>query len=138
MNEVFDEDGIKFVSGFAKKAYTGGKGIKVDVENPSTKAITEVTGTHLLVASGRRPRGLEALKLENAGIKPGRMGIEVDDKLRTSVPHIFACGDCVAGAMQFTHLAGFHGAMAAFNAVMPIGMSPPSANEVPRATFTHP
>ncbi|CAE7717300.1 bfmBC, partial [Symbiodinium microadriaticum] len=46
-------------------------------------------------------------------------------------------GDCLGG-LQFTHLAGYQGALAAFNAVQPISLAGPGNPAVPRCTFTHP
>lgn len=65
---------------------------------------TEVRGSHLLVATGRRPN-TDDLGLDRAGVKQDRRGyIEVDDELRTSVPGIWALGDC-NGRGAFTHTA---------------------------------
>jgi pyruvate/2-oxoglutarate dehydrogenase complex dihydrolipoamide dehydrogenase (E3) component len=62
----------------------------------------EVRGSHLLVATGRRPN-TDDLGLDRAGVKQDRRGfIEVDDELRTSVPGIWALGDC-NGRGAFTH-----------------------------------
>jgi pyruvate/2-oxoglutarate dehydrogenase complex dihydrolipoamide dehydrogenase (E3) component len=62
----------------------------------------EVAGSHLLVATGRRPN-TDDLGLEHAGIKTDAHGyIEVDDELLTSVPGIWALGDC-NGRSAFTH-----------------------------------
>jgi pyruvate/2-oxoglutarate dehydrogenase complex dihydrolipoamide dehydrogenase (E3) component len=62
----------------------------------------EVVGSHLLVATGRRPN-TDDLGLDRAGIKTDAHGyIEVDDELRTSVPGIWALGDC-NGRGAFTH-----------------------------------
>jgi pyruvate/2-oxoglutarate dehydrogenase complex dihydrolipoamide dehydrogenase (E3) component len=64
----------------------------------------EVSGSHLLVAAGRRPN-TDDLGLERAGVKQDARGyIEVDDELRTSVPGIWALGDC-NGRGAFTHTA---------------------------------
>ena len=64
----------------------------------------EVTGTHLLVATGRRPN-TDDLGLDHAGVKTDARGyIEVDDELRTSVSGIWALGDC-NGRGAFTHTA---------------------------------
>ncbi|MGD9879151.1 MAG: FAD-containing oxidoreductase [Reyranella sp.] len=64
----------------------------------------EVAGSHLLVATGRRPN-TDDLGLDRAGVKTdGRGYIEVDDELRTSVPGIWAMGDC-NGRGAFTHTA---------------------------------
>ncbi|UXA16176.1 FAD-containing oxidoreductase [Mycobacterium sp. SMC-4] len=61
-----------------------------------------VTGTHLLVAVGRRPN-TDDLGLDAAGVQTdGRGYIVVDDHLRTSVEHIWAMGDC-NGRGAFTH-----------------------------------
>jgi len=64
----------------------------------------EVAGSHLLVATGRRPN-TDDLGLDRAGVKLDARGyIEVDDELRTSVPGIWALGDC-NGRGAFTHTA---------------------------------
>ena len=64
----------------------------------------EVVGTHLLLAVGRRPN-TDDLGLDAAGVKTDKRGyIEVDDELRTSVPGIWALGDC-NGRGAFTHTA---------------------------------
>ena len=61
-----------------------------------------VVGSHLLVATGRAPN-IDDLGLEAAGVTTDRRGfIEVDDQLRTNVPHIWAMGDC-NGQGAFTH-----------------------------------
>ena len=61
-----------------------------------------VTGTHLLMATGRRPN-TDDLGLEAAGIRTDDHGyIEVDDQLRTSVEGVWALGDC-NGKGAFTH-----------------------------------
>src|SRR6185437_4781052 len=62
----------------------------------------EVVGSHLLVATGRKPN-TDDLGLDRAGVKVDDRGyIEVDDELRTSVPGIWALGDC-NGRGAFTH-----------------------------------
>jgi pyruvate/2-oxoglutarate dehydrogenase complex dihydrolipoamide dehydrogenase (E3) component len=64
----------------------------------------EILGSHLLLAVGRRPN-TDDLGLETAGVKTDGKGyIVVDDELRTSVPGIWALGDC-NGKGAFTHTA---------------------------------
>lgn len=64
----------------------------------------EVRGSHLLLATGRRPN-TDDLGLGRAGVTVDKRGyIEVDDELRTNVPGIFALGDC-NGRGAFTHTA---------------------------------
>ena len=63
---------------------------------------TEVTGSHLLVATGRRAN-TDDLGLDRAGVKQDKRGyIEVNDELRTNVQGIWALGDC-NGRGAFTH-----------------------------------
>jgi pyruvate/2-oxoglutarate dehydrogenase complex dihydrolipoamide dehydrogenase (E3) component len=72
--------------------------VHVDCE-PSA---TEVSGTHVLLAVGRRPN-TDDLGLEKAGVAlDGRGYIVVDDQLRSNVPGIWAMGDC-NGRGAFTH-----------------------------------
>ncbi len=62
----------------------------------------EVNGTHVLLAVGRRPN-TDDLGLDKAGVAVDEHGyIEVDDQLRSSVPGIWALGDC-NGKGAFTH-----------------------------------
>lgn len=61
-----------------------------------------ISGTHLLVATGRRPN-TDDLGLEVAGVATDARGfIEIDDQLRTNVEGIWAMGDC-NGRGAFTH-----------------------------------
>src|SRR5262249_31226150 len=63
-----------------------------------------VSGSHLLVATGRRPN-TDDLGLENAGVKLDRHGyIQVNHRLETTVPGIWALGD-VKGGPAFTHIS---------------------------------
>ena len=69
----------------------------------------------MLVAVGRAPL-VEGLGLEAAGVEfDRRKGIATDDHRRTSVPHIYAVGDC-AGYWQLAHTAFREGEVAAENA----------------------
>ena len=61
-------------------------------------------GTHLLLAVGRVPN-TDDLGLDLAGITADQRGyIEVDERLRTSNPQVWALGDC-NGKGAFTHTA---------------------------------
>ena len=57
----------------------------------------------ILVSVGRTPN-LEGLGLEAAGVRYGMRGVEVDARMRTSNPRVFAAGD-VCSRYQFTHAA---------------------------------
>lgn len=63
-----------------------------------------VSGSHLLLAAGRRPN-TDDLGLDQAGVLLDKRGyIVVDDQLCTNVPGIWALGDC-NGRGAFTHTA---------------------------------
>jgi pyruvate/2-oxoglutarate dehydrogenase complex dihydrolipoamide dehydrogenase (E3) component len=62
----------------------------------------DIRGSHLLIATGRRPN-TDDLGLENAGVAVDHRGyITVDDQLNTNVQGIWALGDC-NGRGAFTH-----------------------------------
>ncbi len=65
----------------------------------------------VLVAVGRRPR-TSGLGLEKVGVKLERGFVVVDEQRRSSVPHIYAIGDC-AGAPLLAHKAMKEGIVAA-------------------------
>lgn len=75
-----------------------GSEVAVNFRRGSAPAV----GSHVLLAVGRKPN-TDDLDLEKAGVETDEKGyIEVDDQLRTSVPHIWAMGDC-NGKGAFTH-----------------------------------
>ncbi len=89
----------------------------------------------MLVSVGRAPL-VEGIGLEAAGVTfDKRKGIGADDHRRTSVPHIYAVGDC-AGYWQLAHTAFREGEVAAENAC---GHEAVVANRaVPRPIYTDP
>ena len=77
-----------------------GNAVAVTVESAGKSS--QIVGTHVLVAIGRRPN-TDDLGLDRAGIATDAHGyIQVDDQLRTNVPGIWAMGDC-NGRGAFTH-----------------------------------
>jgi pyruvate/2-oxoglutarate dehydrogenase complex dihydrolipoamide dehydrogenase (E3) component len=77
-----------------------GNGIAVDVIKDGI--CSQIVGSHLLLAIGRRPNTGD-LGLGEAGIAVDDRGfITVDDELRTNAPHVWAMGDC-NGRGAFTH-----------------------------------
>src|SRR4029453_10605729 len=63
-----------------------------------------VSGSHVLLAVGRRPN-TDDLGLDRAGVVTDARGyVTVDDTLATNVPGIWALGDC-NGRGAFTHTA---------------------------------
>jgi pyruvate/2-oxoglutarate dehydrogenase complex dihydrolipoamide dehydrogenase (E3) component len=95
----------------------------------------ESHGDCLLVAAGRRAN-VQDLALERAGVAYSERGVEVDDRLRTSVRHIYAAGD-VLGREQFSHVAAWQAFEATRNALLP-GSAPGRPNPIAWTTFTDP
>ena len=94
-----------------------------------------ITGSHLLVAAGRRAN-TEELGLDAAGIKCGPRGIVVNRRLRTGNRRAFAIGD-VTGEPRFTHVAGYHAGLVLRRVLfrLPVRVR---YDAVPRVTYTDP
>jgi mercuric reductase len=95
-----------------------------------------VSGSHLLVATGRRPNTAR-LGLGRIGVALTQAGaVSVDGTLRTSVPSVFAAGDA-AGLPQFVYVAARSGTLAASNA---LGQTHEKLDltGLPRIIFTRP
>jgi pyruvate/2-oxoglutarate dehydrogenase complex dihydrolipoamide dehydrogenase (E3) component len=98
------------------------------------EAYEEVVDT-LLVAVGRAPN-VENLGLEKAGVAFSPKGVQVDDRLRTTHPKIFAAGD-ICSPYQFTHAADFMARIVIQNALF-FGRAKASALTIPWCTYTVP
>jgi pyruvate/2-oxoglutarate dehydrogenase complex dihydrolipoamide dehydrogenase (E3) component len=92
-------------------------------------------GTHLLVATGRKPN-VKSLSLERAGVTYTEDGIKVNDHLKTTNRRIYAIGD-VVGGQQFTHLANYHAGIVIRNALFRLKPDASTAN-IPRVVYTDP
>ncbi|MCG8543631.1 MAG: FAD-dependent oxidoreductase, partial [Alphaproteobacteria bacterium] len=110
-----------------------GNGIAVTIEQDGDQRV--VSGSHLLVAAGRKPN-IDGLGLDEAKIEHTPRGITVDDRLRTSNKRVFAIGD-VAGGYQFTHMAGYHAGIVIRNALFNLPAKVKS-HAVPWVTYTDP
>jgi pyruvate/2-oxoglutarate dehydrogenase complex dihydrolipoamide dehydrogenase (E3) component len=95
----------------------------------------EVEVDEILVSVGRAPN-VEGLGLEQAGVKYGKQGVEVDDRLRTTNPAIYAAGD-IASKYQFTHTADAQARIVIQNALF-FGRSKASDLVIPWCTYTSP
>lgn len=98
LEEAFRDEGIELRLGQAAAS--------VRREGGRTRVVLddgeEVDGSHLLVATGRRPN-TDDLGCEAAGLERDERGhLVVDDHYRTSVDGVYAVGDCTGGP-QFTH-----------------------------------
>jgi len=72
------------------------------------------TAETILQALGRKPN-IDGLNLSAAGVSTNRGRVEVDQEMRTNIPHIYAVGD-VNGLHEIVHIAIEQGEVAAHNA----------------------
>jgi len=103
LQRALEEEDITFLlNARATRVEQDGGAIVVSVDRPSTPAVA--SGSHLLVAVGRRPN-TDDLGLEKTGVETDSFGfIKVNSRLETNVPGIWALGD-VKGGPAFTHIS---------------------------------
>lgn len=103
IREILEAEGIHIRTSaecITFKPHPDGVAVGVDC----TEGAPEVIGSDVLLAVGRRPN-TDDLGLDKAGVALDERGyIKVDDGLATSVPGIYAMGDC-NGRGAFTHTA---------------------------------
>jgi pyruvate/2-oxoglutarate dehydrogenase complex dihydrolipoamide dehydrogenase (E3) component len=81
-----------------------GDKVSITVRTPSSGE-QKIDGSDILVAAGRIPN-TKGIGLEEVGVELDARGyIRVNEQLETTVPGVWAMGDC-AGSPQFTHVAG--------------------------------
>lgn len=95
----------------------------------------EIETDEILVAVGRSPN-TQGLGLETIDIQHNKQGILVDQRLRTTQKHIYACGD-VCGPYPFTHMAEYQAGIVISNTVFRFPKKV-DYHIVPRVTFTDP
>jgi pyruvate/2-oxoglutarate dehydrogenase complex dihydrolipoamide dehydrogenase (E3) component len=101
IREILEDEGIRILTD-ADATRVEKRGDQIAVTVTVRGKTTEVAGSHLLVATGRRPN-TDDLGLDAAGIETDAPGyIKVDGQLRTNVSGVFAMGDC-NGRGAFTH-----------------------------------
>ena len=130
LKAALEEEGMRVLTNTAVKSVRfDSKAFELET---STGALS---GDQLLIATGRKPN-TAGLDLACAGVTTDASGaIVVDDHLRTSVPHIYAAGDCT-NAPQFVYVAAAAGTRAAIN--MTGGDATLDLSTVPAVVFTDP
>ena len=89
----------------------------------------------VLVAVGVQPN-VEDLGLEDAGVAVERQGIRVDARMQTSVPGVYAIGDCI-GPPLLAHVGSAEGVVAA-EAAAGRDTEPLDYVQMPRCTYCAP
>jgi len=132
MQRVFECEGIKVTNSRVQSVEgSGGKDHTVLCQDGE-----KITGDLLLVAIGRVPT-VTGMDLDKLGVALNdKGGIMIDNTLQTSIKGIYAAGDCT-GDRQFTHYAGYQGAVGARNILLPL-TDPGVLDQVPATTFTDP
>ena len=132
LEEAFAERGVKLVKNARADSVTRTvDGIKVSMADGRT-----VEGSHALMTVGSVPN-TSGLGLERVGIElgPGDY-LKVDRVSRTTVPGIYAAGDCT-GLMLLASVAAMQGRIAMYHALGE-GLSPIRLRTVAAAVFTRP
>jgi len=104
VREIIENSGIKVICRAkclqGKDKTSGGVTVTFQKEEKDM----HVSGSHVLIATGRIPNS-DLLKIDKAGLKINDRGyIEVNDRLETNLSGIYALGDC-NGKGAFTHTA---------------------------------
>lgn len=94
----------------------------------------KIVADTVLMAVGRRA-ALDSLNFSDIGINTSRKGVEVNEFMQTSVPHIYAIGD-INGQMMLAHAATFQG-IVALDHIMGI-RNAIDLSVMPAAVFTSP
>ncbi|MCB4791562.1 MAG: FAD-dependent oxidoreductase [Elusimicrobia bacterium] len=113
-----------------------GKAGEVSVITEKDGVKEEIKGDGLLLALGRAADN-NGLNLDKAGVMTDNRGyIIADEKLRTNIKNIYACGDST-GLYQFTHMAGYQAELVVRNIIFPFS-SKADYSCVPWAAYTKP
>jgi pyruvate/2-oxoglutarate dehydrogenase complex dihydrolipoamide dehydrogenase (E3) component len=103
LQKALEAEGIQFLLD-TRTTRVENKNATIALSFEGAGASSSVTGSHLLIATGRGPNTNE-LGLDKAGIETDKSGfIKVNSRLETNVPGVWALGDCKGGP-AFTHLS---------------------------------
>ncbi|HEY0698985.1 MAG TPA: dihydrolipoyl dehydrogenase, partial [Micromonospora sp.] len=131
LERAFRKRGIKFKTGkkFEKVEHTD-NGVRVTIAGGET-----IEAELLLVAVGRGPT-TAGLGYEEQGVKMDRGFVLTDERLRTSVPNVYAVGDIVPG-LQLAH-RGFQQGIFVAEEIAGLNPAVIDENGIPRVTYSDP
>ena len=103
LEKILRQDGVEiFLDSKAKRVSQANGSIRLEIEQQGQAK--SVSGSHLLIATGRTPNS-DGLNLKAAGIETDARGfIKVNERLETTTSGVFALGD-VKGGPAFTHIS---------------------------------
>jgi pyruvate/2-oxoglutarate dehydrogenase complex dihydrolipoamide dehydrogenase (E3) component len=104
LSGVFKDEDVEIILNAKVTRVSGESGDAVQVVMEKNGAEKTLKGSHLLVATGRKPN-TEGIGLDLAGIELTERGyVKVNERLQTTAPGVWAIGE-VAGSPQFTHIS---------------------------------
>ena len=136
LENVLADEGIELaLSSYVTSVRQDGSEVVATITAKEGGGSRELRVARVLLASGRAPN-VEALRLEELGIERDRLGIVVDERMRTSAEGVWAAGD-VTGRYQFTPVAQYQARIAIDDM---FGADAPAADYsvLPTAIFTDP
>ncbi|BAJ62039.1 MULTISPECIES: dihydrolipoyl dehydrogenase [Anaerolinea] len=135
LTKAFQKRGINVLAGHrVQSVETTESGVRVVVSGESGEKTLEAE--QALLAIGFKPNSRD-LGLEEVGVKVNERGfIEVDERMATSVPGIWAIGD-VTGKLLLAHVASAQG-IACAEAIASLPVQPIDYRMIPRATYCQP
>jgi dihydrolipoamide dehydrogenase len=135
LKKEFEKRGIKCLVGHKVEAVEAGKsGVTVRVSAEGKE--TALEADQALVAIGFRPNS-KGLGLEEAGVKINERGfVEINARMQTSIPNIYAIGD-VTGKLMLAHVGSAMGIVAAENLAGAESVTL-DYEMLPRATYCQP
>jgi dihydrolipoamide dehydrogenase len=135
LKKEFEKRGIKcLVNNKVEAVETTANGVKVKVSAEGKE--TTLEADQALVAIGFRPNS-KGLGLEEVGVKISDRGmVEINEKMQTSVPNIYAIGD-VTGKLMLAHVGSAMGIIAAEN-IAGAETITLDYEMMPRATYSNP
>lgn len=130
----FGRNGIKVKTGAkVEKVETEGEGVTLTIsQNGQTETLK---ADKALIAIGVAPNS-ENMGLETVGVKTERGFIQINERMQTSVPNIYAIGD-VTGKLALAHVASAQ-ALVAAEAIAGHETRPLNYINMPRCTYCYP
>jgi pyruvate/2-oxoglutarate dehydrogenase complex dihydrolipoamide dehydrogenase (E3) component len=135
LEKVFRREGIDlYTSTKLLDARLVGDGKEVAFEHNGQTV--RVRAEEILFALGRVPN-IGSLGLEDIGVRVEGRRIATNAQMQTSLPHIYAAGDCT-GLYEVVHIAIQQGEIAAHNLAHPDRMKPMDYRLITEVIFTEP
>ncbi|HEY53055.1 MAG TPA: dihydrolipoyl dehydrogenase [Caldilineae bacterium] len=111
-------------------------GVNVTVKDLASGDVETIATEQVLVAIGIRPNS-EGIGLEKVGVASNRGWVQINDRMQTNVPHIYAIGD-LTGKLNLAHVASAQGIVAA-ETIAGVETQPiDDYSNMPRCTYCSP